>query len=72
MECAAGYNKGIWIHAAYHTNPVVDSSSQMALIKDVRRLFLSYGDRGAHTHTHIYTDADTESEQSVSNSGVSL
>lgn len=55
-ECAAGYNKGIWIHAAYHTNPVVDSSSQMALIKDVRRLFLSYGDRGAHTHT----DTDRE------------
>lgn len=41
VECAAGYNKGIWIHAAYHTNSVVDSSSQMVLIKDVHRLFLS-------------------------------
>lgn len=41
---AAGYNKGIWIHAADHTNPVVGSSRQMVLIKDVRRqLFLSYG-----------------------------
>ena len=42
MECAAGYNKGIWIHAAYHTNSVVDSSSQMVLIKDVHRLVLSH------------------------------
>lgn len=43
MEYAAGYNKGIWIHAAYHTNSVVDSSSQMVLIKDVQRQpFLSY------------------------------
>lgn len=43
MECAAGYNKGIWIHAAYHTISVVDSSSQMVLIKDVRQqLFISY------------------------------
>ena len=41
MECAAGYNKGIWIHAAYHTNSVVDSSSQMVLIKDVHRLLRS-------------------------------
>lgn len=37
MECAAGCNKGIWIHAAYHhTSSVVDSSRQMVLIKDVR------------------------------------
>lgn len=44
MQCAAGYNKGIWIHAAYHTNSVVDSASQMVLIKDVHRQpFLSYG-----------------------------
>lgn len=44
--CAAGYNKGIWIHAAYHTNSVVDSGSQMVLIKDVHRQpFLSYRGR---------------------------
>lgn len=44
MQCAAGYNKGIWIHAAYHTSSVVDSTSQMVLIKDVHgQPFLSYG-----------------------------
>lgn len=45
MECAAVYNKGIWIHAAYHTNSVVDCSIQMMLIKDVNRLFISYRGR---------------------------
>ncbi len=35
VDCAAGYNKGIWIHAVHRTNSVADSSSQMVLIKDV-------------------------------------
>lgn len=44
--CVSGYNKGIWIHAAYHTHSVADSTSQMALIKDVHQQpFLSYRGR---------------------------